>query len=160
LGNTYHLSIGQGKLGITPLQANLMTNVIANDGKLCEARFRSVPPPRSPSGPPRRSDFASQCQEIGLSKKTIEIIKEGMKEACSEGGTSLRFLDFDFKVACKTGTAEFGSPTDETHAWFTIFVPADDPEISITVLVEAGGGGSEIAAPIAKGILKSYLSLK
>lgn len=143
LGNTYHLAIGQGKVGITPLQANLMTNVIANGGKLCEPQFRS--------------DSAGQCQEIGLSEKTIEVIKEGMKEACQEGGTSLRFLDLGFPVACKTGTAEFGSPTDLTHAWFTMFAPADNPEISITVLVEAGGEGSQVAAPIAKEILKKWL---
>lgn len=94
------------------------------------------------------------CQEIGLKKETTEIIKEGMKEACSEGGTSLRFLDLGFPVACKTGTAEFGDPQERTHAWFTVFAPSEEPEISITVLVEAGGEGSQVAAPIAKEILE------
>ncbi len=150
LGNTYHLAIGQGKLGVTPLQVNLMTNVIANGGKLCQPKFLTG---------------ENTCQEIGLSEKTIEVIQEGMKEACREGGTSLRFLDFDFEVACKTGTAEFGSPTDETHAWFTMFVLPDEAlaksgadSISITVLVEAGGEGSQVAAPIAKEILSAYLT--
>ena len=69
-----------------------------------------------------------------------------------------RFLDLDFSVACKTGTAEFGDPQERTHAWFTVFAPADDPEISITVLVEAGGGGSEIAAPIAKEIMEEWVN--
>lgn len=143
LGNTYHLAIGQGKLGLTPLQANFMTNVIANNGQLCKPQLIKSAKP--------------DCQEIGLKKETVAVIQEGMKEACRAGGTSLRFLDFDFEVACKTGTAEFGSPTDATHAWFTVFAPADQPEISITVLVEAGGEGSEIAAPIAKEILKKWL---
>lgn len=150
LGNTYHLAIGQGKIGVTPLQANLMTNVIANGGELCQPQLIK-------SG-------KSLCHDIGLSDKTVEIIQEGMKEACRAGGTSLRFLDFDFAVACKTGTAEFGSPTNETHAWFTMFVESgealakrDADPISITVLVEAGGEGSEVAAPIAKEILdKSF----
>ncbi|MBL7150937.1 hypothetical protein ISS86_03330 [Candidatus Microgenomates bacterium] len=142
LGNTYHLAIGQGKLGVTPLQVNMIANVIANGGKLCEPKFLKG---------------EIDCQEIGLKKETVDIIREGMKEACSEGGTSLRFLDLDFSVACKTGTAEFDDPQDQTHAWFTVFAPADDPEISITVLVEAGGGGSEIAAPIAKEIMEGWI---
>lgn len=78
-------------------------------------------------------------------------------------------------VACKTGTAEFGDPNNHTHAWFTVFAPlpesyipeevkhagsyvSGDPEISVTVLVEAGGEGSNVAAPIAKKILEEWFS--
>jgi len=103
-------------------------------------------------------NLSSVCVDLGLKKETVDVVREGMKEACSEGGTSLRFLDLDFSVACKTGTAEFGDPQERTHAWFTVFAPADDPEISITVLVEAGGGGSEIAAPIAKEIMEEWVN--
>ena len=56
-------------------------------------------------------------------------------------------------MACKTGTAQFGHPEDDTHAWFSAFAPVVNPEIMVTVLVEAGGEGSEVAAPIAKEIL-------
>jgi penicillin-binding protein 2 len=145
LGNTYHLAIGQGKIGVTPLQVNTMANVIANAGKFCQPKFLK--------------DEAENCQEIGIKKETVAIIKKGMVEACSEGGTSLRFLNLGFPVACKTGTAEFGPPVGgqvQTHAWFTLFAPADDPQISITVLVEAGGGGSEVAAPIAREIMELW----
>lgn len=141
LGNTYHLSIGQGKIGVTPLQVNMMANVIANDGRLCQSTVVKN----------------TNCQDLHFKKETVEIIKEGMKEACSEGGTSLRFLDFDFPVACKTGTAEFGDPAGRTHAWFTIFAPFDEAKIAITVLVEGGGEGSTIAAPIAKEILEEWV---
>lgn len=144
LGNTYHLAIGQGKIGVTPLQVNMMANVIANGGKLCQPQILTM----------------DACQDLGLEKETIELVKEGMEEACREGGTSLRFLDFDFSVGCKTGTSEFGDPAGRTHAWFTVFAPADNPEISITVLVEAGGGGSEVAAPIAKEILQEWVQEK
>lgn len=150
LGNTYHLAIGQGKLGVTPLQVNMIANVIANGGKLCEPKFLTKCD--------TCDNLSSVCVDLGLKKETVDIIHEGMKEACSEGGTSLRFLDLDFSVACKTGTAEFGDPQERTHAWFTVFAPADDPEISITVLVEAGGGGSEIAAPIAKEIMEEWVN--
>ncbi len=78
-------------------------------------------------------------------------------------------------VACKTGTAEYGDPNNKTHAWFTVFGPlpkddldetekndpsviSGDPEISVTVLVEEGGEGSNVAAPIAKKILEAWFS--
>lgn len=57
-------------------------------------------------------------------------------------------------VACKTGTAESFGPDADPHAWFTIFAPAENPQIVLTVLVENGGEGSEVAAPIAKEILQ------
>ncbi|MCX6792396.1 MAG: penicillin-binding transpeptidase domain-containing protein [Candidatus Gottesmanbacteria bacterium] len=79
-------------------------------------------------------------------------------------------------VACKTGTAEFGNPQNRTHAWFTTFAPVPesfahgtgqapssdtktlygDPELSITVLVEGAGEGSNVAAPVAKKILEEW----
>ena len=73
-------------------------------------------------------------------------------------------------VACKTGTAEFGDPKNRTHAWFTVFAPlpvpgsdpskviSGDPEISVTVLVEGAGEGSNVAAPVAKKILEAWFS--
>ncbi|NIM16893.1 MAG: penicillin-binding protein 2, partial [Candidatus Aminicenantes bacterium] len=65
---------------------------------------------------------------------------------------------FDFKpqVACKTGTAEFNDPQDRTHAWLTAFAPVEDPEIVVTALVEAGGEGAYIAAPIVKKVMEAW----
>lgn len=147
LGNTYHLSIGQGHLGLTPLQVNSLTNVVASGGKWCRPQLV------------QRTDNKEQrevCEQLKISSKTLEIIKEGMKEACASGGTATQFVGFTPQVACKTGTAEFNDPKGRTHAWFTAFAPLDHPEISVTVLVEAGGEGSVVAAPIAKKILETY----
>jgi len=60
------------------------------------------------------------------------------------------------QTGCKTGTAESHAKSGAPHAWFTVFAPYDNPEIMLTVLVEEGGQGSDIAAPIAKDILKAY----
>jgi cell division protein FtsI/penicillin-binding protein 2 len=49
-----------------------------------------------------------------------------------------------------------GDGSSDTHAWLTAFAPADNPEISITVLVERGGEGSDVAAPIVGDILKEW----
>ena len=59
------------------------------------------------------------------------------------------------KYACKTGTAETGKK-DISHAWFTILTPEGKDQIMLTVLVEEGGEGSQVAAPIAKEILTSW----
>lgn len=144
LGNTYHFAIGQGDLLTTPLQINLMTNVIASGGNLCQPQLE------------KSEDEKKNCQSLELKLETINLIKEGMVGVCSSGGTAFPFFDFQPQVACKTGTAEFGHPEHKTHAWFTVFGPWDKPEISITVLVEKGGEGSAVAAPIAKKIMEDF----
>ena len=144
LGNTYHLAIGQGDLLATPLQINMMTSVIANGGRLCRPAISD------------QLSATSNCQDLELKAETLRLVREGMKEACSPGGTAFPFFDFTPAVACKTGTAEFGDPQNRTHAWLTAFAPADDPEIVVTVLVEAGGEGSSVAAPIARKVLEEW----
>ena len=63
-------------------------------------------------------------------------------------------------IACKTGTAEFGDAKNRTHAWFTAFSEINnEPDIAVTVLVEAGGEGSDVAAPIARDIFEAYYNL-
>ncbi len=143
LGNTYHFAIGQADLLTTPLQVNMMTLVIANNGDLCQPMIKD-------------GEVKEKCQDLRLEDKTLELVREGLKGACSPGGTAGVFFNFSPQVACKTGTAEFGDPQDRTHAWFTAFAPVDDPEIVVTALVEGGGEGSEVAAPIVKKIMESW----
>jgi penicillin-binding protein 2 len=147
LGNTYHLSIGQGSLGVTPLQLNMVASVVASGGELCQPQVRVKE---------QESGRAKECQEIKLKAETIKLITEGMKGACSPGGTAGVLFNFNPPVACKTGTAEFNDPKGRTHAWLTAFAPADNPEIVVTALVEAGGEGSSVAAPIVKRVLEEY----
>ena len=61
-------------------------------------------------------------------------------------------------VACKTGTAEHGGEKTLPHAWITLFAPAYDPQIVVTVLAESAGEGSNVAAPIAKMILEYWFT--
>jgi penicillin-binding protein 2 len=62
-------------------------------------------------------------------------------------------------IGCKTGTAESHAVSGKPHAWFSAFAPFEDPEILITVLVEEGGQGSDVAGPIARDILKTYFEV-
>lgn len=135
LGNTYHYSIGQGDLSLTPSEAHRIAVVIANGGKLCDLQLNI--------------DKDSNCKDLGIKPDHVEYIKQGMIGACAEGGTAFPFFDFTPQVACKTGTAQTNEE-DKTHAWFTVFAPADNPQIVFTVLVEKGGEGSKDAAPLAR----------
>jgi len=144
LGNTYHLAIGQGDLDVTPIQVNQMTNVIANHGLKCKMSVLK--------------DSGVDCRDIGIKDSTWQIIVEGMKEACKSGGTAWPLFNFKTEIACKTGTAEVGDGSKETHAWLTAFAPANNPQISITVMVERGGEGSDVAAPIVGDILKEWFN--
>lgn len=136
LGNTYHMAIGQGDLTVTPVGLNQMISTIASQGELCSPTFVGEP----------------KCKNINIADSTFEIATEGMVQACSEGGTAFPFFDFPVKVACKTGTAETFED-DDTHAWFSVFAPAEKPEIVATILVEKGGEGSKNAAPLMREIL-------
>lgn len=145
LGNTYHFAIGQGDLTVTPLQMNAAMAVIANGGRLC----RPVLVEDEKTG-------ERACQELGVSLGTIRLVTDGLIRACERGGTAFPFFDFSPKVACKTGTAQFGDPEGRTHAWFSVFAPAEDPEIVLTVLLEKAGEGSYKAAPVAKAALEYW----
>lgn len=158
LGNTYHFAIGQGDLLTTPLQINMMTGVVANGGKLCRPRILG-----------QENKGEEECQDLKIKPENLKLIAEGMKEVCSTGGTAFPFFNFKPQVACKTGTAEFGPLVNgkrETHAWLTAFAPFDSfdsaqdkPEIVVTVLVEGGGEGSYVAAPIAKKVIEEWFKL-
>jgi penicillin-binding protein 2 len=139
LGNTYHLSIGQGDLAVTPIAINRVTTAITNGGKLCVPKIVGD----------------TTCQDLPINESNRAIVIEGMKQTCLSGGTAYPFFDFEKSVACKTGTAETLKP-DVTHAWFTIAAPADNPEIILTILVEEGGEGSRDAAPLAREILDQW----
>ncbi len=144
LGNTYHMSIGQGDVLATPMQVAVMTAGIAAGGVVC---------------PPHMvlNDDRVVCQQSNVRGETIALIQQGMIEACQPGGTGSPFFTFEPKVACKTGTAQQGGEKALPHAWFTIYAPAENPTIAVTVLVEQGGQGSTVAGPIAKKAIEYWL---
>jgi len=156
LGNTYHFAIGQADLLTTPLQINLMMSVIANNGKLCPPQIALTGADRHSLAQNEKSQV--ECRDLKLKEKTLKLVKEGLRGACSPGGTASIFFNFSPQVACKTGTAEYGNPQGKTHAWLTAFAPAEDPEIVVTALVEGGGEGSVAAAPIVKKVMAAWFA--
>lgn len=155
IGDTYHLSIGQGYLLATPLQIASYTSFFANGGTLYKpqiAKYLIYPDNK------KDEISAEPIKKNIISQKNIQIVREGMRDGVVYGSAgALRSLPFP--VAGKTGTAQT-SPDKEAHAWFTCFAPYDNPEIEITILIEEGGEGSSVSVPIAKKILEYWWDKK
>ena len=177
LGDTFIYGIGQGYLLTTPLQVNAFTQVIANSGTLYQPKII-------------KNEQDKALNKDITQKETIDLIREGMMQACSPGGVAYPLFEFRVKnsalkidgrniladpsattsgalqnsrrvtVACKTGTAQHGGEKTLPHAWITLFAPAYNPEIVVTVLAESSGEGSSVAAPIAKKILEAWFTGK
>ncbi|MFH1235835.1 MAG: penicillin-binding protein 2 [Parcubacteria group bacterium] len=149
IGDTYHLSIGQGDLLVTPLQVASYTATIANGGTLYQPYL--VNEIKDSTGKIISQHAKKILSSSFVSPANIQIVREGMRSGVTSG-SSQQLASLPFTTAGKTGTAQFGADS-KTHAWFTAFAPYENPEIVITVLVEAGGEGHAAALPITKEIL-------
>lgn len=144
LGDTYHLSIGQGDILVTPLQAALWTSFFANNGSFYK--------PHIVKQKIQTFNLVGVDKNI-ISSHNISLIREGLREAVRSGSArSLNSLNID--AAGKTGTAEFAN-TKKPHGWFTGFAPFNDPKIVITVLMEEGDGAGS-AVPVARDFFDWY----
>ncbi|HNV12940.1 MAG TPA: penicillin-binding protein 2 [bacterium] len=156
IGNTYHVSIGQGDILVTPLQVANFTAFFANGGKLYRPHL--VKEILDGENQLIRKIEPEIIRDNFISDKNIKIVKDGMRQTVVSG--SARRLDIlPYKISGKTGTAQWG--TNKTpHAWFTSFAPYDDPEIVITILIEEGKEGSDLPVTIAGEIFDYYFSEK
>ncbi len=149
LGNTYHLSIGQGDLLASPVQVLNLVNTVATDSPTPQMHIvRAIGGDEIEYSPIEKPVFLEHLQ----------VVRRGMIEAVSEGIIfSLRGAKVS--VAAKTGTAEFGSLNAkgeyDTHAWVAGFAPADYPEISFVFMLESGGKSSN-AAEVARKFVDWY----
>ncbi|MEK7078274.1 MAG: penicillin-binding protein 2 [Patescibacteria group bacterium] len=154
IGDTYNISIGQGDVQVTPLQLAVATAAIANKGVLLKPRLvKSV---TDNQGKIISSTQPEIIRQNFVDPKALAIIREAMHQTITSGsGRSLSKIPGS--AGGKTGTAQTGIGNN-THAWFTVFAPYEEPKIVLTVLVENGGEGSSIAAPIARDVLEWYLN--
>ena len=156
LGDTYHMAIGQGDVLSTPLQVAGWTAAVANDGVVYQPYLvqKTIDNGRNSI----KENYPRATKEGLVSKDNIKIVQRAMRETVLSGsGKSLNYLSVT--SAGKTGTAQHSGGGDH-HAWYTAFAPYENPEVVVTVLVEEGGEGSEIAVPIAGKILEAYFAQK
>ncbi len=155
IGDTYHLSIGQGDILVTPIQVASYTMALANNGTLFVPHV--VKSFQNPTDATIKNKSLQIAGKDLFDVEYFKLVKRGMREAVTKG-SARRLNNLEVKVAGKTGTAQV-SGNNPPHAWFIGFAPYDNPEIVLTVLIENGGEGSSIAVPAAKEIF-SFLFTK
>ena len=148
LGDTYHVSIGQGDLLATPLQLLSWTATIASGGKIYQPY--TVDRIVSADGEVLLQNEPRLLGEVPIEQKHLRVVQEGMRQAVLEG-TARSLASISVPAAGKTGTAQFDArDPNRSHAWFTAYAPYDDPQIAIVVLIEDGGEGGVNAVPVVK----------
>ncbi len=149
------LAIGQGTTSVTPIHMNMITSAVANDGILMKPCFFTEV--KSEDNKVVENVSFEKYKRL-MSADEASVLKEMMKEVVLTG-TASKLKGLSYTAAGKTGSAEFNSQSD-SHAWFTGFAPADDPEICVTIIVENAGSGGSYAVPIAKRIFDAYFGVK
>ncbi len=168
-GETLIAGIGQGYILTTPLQLAVMTARIANGGVMVE-----------PSLTPVSQKQMQKYKSMGINPAYMALVKEGMCSVVNRAGGTALMSQFDYKgqkMCGKTGTTQVkrislqerqtGIIKQEdqpwkyrNHALFVGYAPHNNPRYAVAVLVEHGGGGSTVAAPIASKLLKEALMLE
>jgi len=148
------ISIGQGKAQITPMHMNMITCAIANDGVLMKPRFMNRI--LSANGSIIKT-YPNETYGQLLSKEESDVLTELMVGVVNEG-TATKLKSDMYQAAGKTGSAEYNGVKEDSHAWFTGFAPAEDPEVAVTIIIEGIGSGGDYAAPIAKRIFDAYFA--
>ncbi len=145
-------SIGQGKTQMTPLHLNMITSAIANQG-ICMTPY-VVDRIESATGSVVKQNSPSQ-EAVMMTEEEAAFMKELMTGVVTSG-TASKLKELSYTAAGKTGSAEFSGNKSDSHAWFTGFAPAENPQICVTVIVESAGSGGDYAVPIAKRVFDKY----
>lgn len=157
VGDAVNFAIGQGYFLATPLQmANLYT-AVTNGGTLLRPFLAAKV--TAPDGTVLRATDRKEIGKLPASPGTIALLHQAMTDVVNApNGTAVQpFQGSPIQVAGKTGTAEV--PPAQPHAWFASFAPANDPKIMVLTMVENGGPGSQVAAPVARHVYDIYATL-
>lgn len=155
-GYTVSQGIGQGEVGVTPMQQAAYAACWANRGVWVQPHIA-----RAIYNTEKRKweDVIPIRRKVPVADTIIEIVRRGMWGVVHEpGGTahSAETPGLKCDIAGKTGTAQNSHGKD--HAWFVCFAPYDKPKIAMCVMVENAGFGGAVAAPIARKLIKFYLT--
>ena len=153
-----NLSIGQGEVEVTPLQMLRMYAAVANGGYLLRPQLV-----RERGLLDQRATVSQRevMRDLELGADTLAIVQRGMCLVTSSY-TGTAWAQFagsplqDVGVCGKTGTAQVPGEFKMPHSWFIAYAPATQPQIAIVTLVENGGEGSSVAAPLTREILEYY----
>ncbi len=141
------LAIGQGELGVTPLQMSNMMAIIANRG------YYITPHVMKAYGEERK-EVEFKKNYCSVDSQYFQVVVDGLADVVKSGTARIAQID-SIEVCGKTGTSQ--NPHGKDHSIFMAFAPKDNPKIAIAVVVENSGYGSQWAAPIASLMIEQYL---
>ena len=147
------VSIGQGTTQISPMHLNMITCAIANDGKLMKPYI--IDRVENSEGSVIKQ-FSTSAYGSLMTENEASALTDLMTEVVKTG-TGKKLSGLSYTAAGKTGSAEYNTVKGDSHAWFTGFAPAENPQICVTIIVEGAGSGGDFAVPIAKRIFDAYL---
>jgi penicillin-binding protein 2 len=159
-GDTVSLSIGQGLITVTPLQIARLMAAVANGGTLWKPRLMNRV--ATADGRLIREERPEIQGRVEAAPVVFDFLREALGTVVAEG-TGKQARVPGLSIGGKTGTAqthEFRSDTDrkrrdQDHAWFAGFAPLDEPQVVIVVFAERAGLGGQVAAPIAREVLRA-----
>ncbi len=179
VGETYNTGIGQGYVLSTPLQLAVMTARLANGGKKVKPRLVRSVAGEGADGATKPPENPTEMPDLGVSPRSLRVVLEGMNKVMNGPRGTARAARIEvegWEMAGKTGTAQVRRITrkervegvrksdekpweERDHALFVGYAPYDDPRYAVSVIVEHGGSGSTVAAPIARDLLQEALRL-
>jgi len=166
-GETVSVAVGQGYNAFTLLQLAQATAVLANNGAYMKPHLVSmIENPRT--GAVERT-VTKPSHTIKLKPENLAVVREAMADVLRSGTARKAFQGAQYQAAGKTGTAQVfslrgakyrASEVDERlrdHALFMAYAPVDKPQIAVALIVENGGWGATVAAPIARTVFDYWL---
>ncbi|UHL62831.1 penicillin-binding protein 2 [Paralcaligenes sp. KSB-10] len=167
-GETVSVAVGQGYNAFTLLQLAQATAVLANDGVYMKPHLVSLV--ENPLNGKAVRTVTKPSYTIPLKPENLKVVKDALVDVVRYGTARRAFVGAKYQAAGKTGTAQVYSlkgakyhvgSVDERlrdHALFMAYAPADNPRIALALIVENGGWGATVAAPIARQVFDYWLS--
>ncbi len=152
-GEEAQAGIGQGTVLVSPLQNILLVNAIANGGKLMKPYM--VEYVKNTSGGIVQRTEPTSLDDM-LTKAEVKELRKCMR-ATVTSGTATSLLSSNYEAYGKTGSAQFINGSDLSHSWFVGYAKTPRRTLSISVIVERGGTGSEAAVPIARRVFDTLV---
>jgi len=156
IGDTYNLSIGQGYVRTTPLGLATNYSALINGGKILKP-FIVKEIIDSETQKILQENNPQIVKQLNVDSQNLKIIQEGMELTTEIGTAKSYFSDFPIKVAGKSGSAQISSDLTKVNAWFVSYLPTDNPQILLVVLIESGGESGASATGVSREILDWYV---
>jgi penicillin-binding protein 2 len=163
-GETISVAIGHGSLNVTPVQLLKMISTVALRGRMPSLHLLQ----RIERQGKTVVEFTPEFTRVPIAAENFQVVIEGLFRVVNNGGTARTAAIAGLDICGKTGTSQILAKENPNYkeltkekkfmpnSWFVSFAPRDNPRLAMVVLVENGGDGGSIAAPLAARIYKKY----